>query len=1119
MRPRRGGARARRWCPLLVFVLFVLVVTTFLPSSVVGQEEGEAATLPDEIGGNSTEAGPLVGNATTAEGGALPGEVSTNVTTDTTPSADDAGEGSVENEGAQQQPPEDDFGKLIGNITNSVNDAFNINNCSLLEGLGGCNEPISAADVGVSAIVNSVLGVTSFLAFGVLRTRIKVYRARLASPATTVKPPKLPEGGVMQIFSWIPPVLKMSDQALLASAGLDALMYSRFLMLCVQFFLPVSVLSCGVLLPIHFTAMGDGYNRCESTFENDDRLIRTTVSNMCVGDPLLWVHFIFVYIVLAWAMWLLQKHYVAYSSLRHHYIGIPQKPNRWFDRYIKEGGTIDELRSPSITVASNEDEFLSPTQPSECEELGAVTSPDPSARSLGQTGRKSSLKDIVLSISSWGDTAKAWFKPDKLLNHKGEEPEDLQVFTGSKLQNMSQDEVSNSLTMSRWNGVSDTNVIMTNMSIQDSAGYLPSPTLEEFDHTLNSQKSFAALKWWDIYTERGASGSKKNFEREVMVRPSVRHIKGVNAKQDGLIVSVNAAQYAVLVTDIPRDTLEVESARKSHSRNNSKENRYSLGKDEDFDALEGIDPGDDICGRVFKQIFPDSFKHVVPIYNFSEVTRLLLQWDRAAQRLEIYEALFELKGVRPTMKTGFLGLWGERVDAITHFKDVIEELDSDIKRARKRAKFSSERKASFVLFDNQIDAAVAAQSVLLPLDGTKFVTHRAPGPDNINWLTLFKSNKEKFLRRLLVLPIILIIMLLPAGFFSSAMAVVDSLFCTASTPVYWPWYCESQSAFQKLLKRLVTGWLPSLLVTLWQNVIVTRAFYMVSLVECVAFSLSGVDKRITSLYFYWDFFNIFLGSVLGAALFTMIGQAVSLDNVREIMEALGKGIVSSSTFLTNYVMLRALFLVPFKLFFPHPGLLGYVLRNALSVTFTGVGITRRQRFQAWEPKSFMYGREAGTSLLMTLIGVAYCSTSPITVAIVAIYFLGIFVVIRHHLLYVYARNYESGGELWPILFDRFVVMLVSLSYFAACQMITKQAWPQALVLFVTTPVICWKFWSICNKRYREVSENVPLDIGWRQPKAAVPPQMYIPSELRSQSVGWHPEQGKAWSGYGLPRWL
>ena len=107
-------------------------------------------------------------------------------------------------------------------------------------------------------------------------------------------------------------------------------------MLSVQFFVPISVVSLGVLLPVHYTAEGDGYNRCEypNPKQNADRLFRTTVSNMCPNEPLLWVHFVFVYLVLAWAMWLLQKHYVAYSSLRHHYIGIPQKPNRWFVRSV-----------------------------------------------------------------------------------------------------------------------------------------------------------------------------------------------------------------------------------------------------------------------------------------------------------------------------------------------------------------------------------------------------------------------------------------------------------------------------------------------------------------------------------------------------------------------------------------------------------------------------------------------------------------------------------------------------------------------------------------------------------------------------------------------------------------
>ena len=141
--------------------------------------------------------------------------------------------------------------QLIGDFTNDAVGTFNIQNCSLLEGLAGCGNNITASDVGTSAIVNAILGLLSFLGFGILRSRIKIYRARLASPATTVKPPRLPEGGLSQIFSWIPPVLLMSDQSLLECSGLDALMYTRFLMLSVQFFVPISVVSLGVRLPVH----------------------------------------------------------------------------------------------------------------------------------------------------------------------------------------------------------------------------------------------------------------------------------------------------------------------------------------------------------------------------------------------------------------------------------------------------------------------------------------------------------------------------------------------------------------------------------------------------------------------------------------------------------------------------------------------------------------------------------------------------------------------------------------------------------------------------------------------------------------------------------------------------
>ena len=61
--------------------------------------------------------------------------------------------------------------QLIGDFTNDAVGTFYVQNCSLLEGLAGCGNNITASDVGTSAIVNAILGLLSFLGFGILRVR------------------------------------------------------------------------------------------------------------------------------------------------------------------------------------------------------------------------------------------------------------------------------------------------------------------------------------------------------------------------------------------------------------------------------------------------------------------------------------------------------------------------------------------------------------------------------------------------------------------------------------------------------------------------------------------------------------------------------------------------------------------------------------------------------------------------------------------------------------------------------------------------------------------------------------------------------------------------------------
>ena len=54
----------------------------------------------------------------------------------------------------------------------------------------------------------------------------------------------------------------------------------------------------------------------------------------------------------------------------------------------------------------------------------------------------------------------------------------------------------------------------------------------------------------------------------------------------------------------------------------------------------------------------------------------------------------------------------------------------------------------------------------------------------------------------------------------------------------------------KLFKKLIIGWLPPILLTVWQ-IVVMRVLYYIACAEGRSVSLSQIDRRIGSLYFYW----------------------------------------------------------------------------------------------------------------------------------------------------------------------------------------------------------------------------------------------------------------------------
>lgn len=182
-------------------------------------------------------------------------------------------------------------------------------------------------------IIDVIIGALCLLGFVVWRGRFKIYYGRLVLPNVRSRPPPMQLGGHRQLWSWLVPVFHVRDAELLKTAGLDALMSIRVIRFGLLMLLPMTILGIGVVLPVNFTGgyytvetsgatptEGSGVNVTDGSPNSTDYLtsqfLRMTMSNIPPRSPLLWIHFVFVYIFVAWTCQLLVQYSKEYVALR-----------------------------------------------------------------------------------------------------------------------------------------------------------------------------------------------------------------------------------------------------------------------------------------------------------------------------------------------------------------------------------------------------------------------------------------------------------------------------------------------------------------------------------------------------------------------------------------------------------------------------------------------------------------------------------------------------------------------------------------------------------------------------------------------------------------------------------
>jgi hypothetical protein len=90
-------------------------------------------------------------------------------------------------------------------------------------------------------------------------------------------------------------------------------------------------------------------------------------------------------------------------------------------------------------------------------------------------------------------------------------------------------------------------------------------------------------------------------------------------------------------------------------------------------------------------------------------------------------------------------------------------------------------------------------------------------------------------------------------------------------------------------------------------------------------SLSGIDRRVASLYFFWNVFNVFLGGMLGGSLSRLTSIFVK-GEINAALMSIGTALPSASNFFINFVILQGFGMVPLRILYPSIGVFSDLFR-------------------------------------------------------------------------------------------------------------------------------------------------------------------------------------------------
>jgi hypothetical protein len=334
----------------------------------------------------------------------------------------------------------------------------------------------------------------------------------------------------------------------------------------------------------------------------------------------------------------------------------------------------------------------------------------------------------------------------------------------------------------------------------------------------------------------------------------------------------------------------------------------------------------------------------------------------------------------------------------------------------------------------------------------------APEPRDVYWDNLNLPPSELGVRTIVINVIVFLLVFFwagPVGVFSSFLNLdsLDRIFPGIS----------KIAGMSPILKSLIQGFLPTVGVIIFLAV-VPRILLSLCRQQGIQ-SHSEIAHSLYNKYFTFILFNVVL-------VFTIVGtwaQAVNkvYHNIGELALLLAQSLPRVAPFFVNYTILRGIGLFPMQLL-----QLADIVNLAIQKMFSR---TPRDYAEARAPPQLPYGVVYSNATLAFVVILIYSCIKPMILIFGVIYFAVGYLVFKYQLLYVYFHPNESGGQIWPMVYNRLTLGLVTFQVTMLGLFMLKQAYFFGIMLAPLPAGTVW-FWYWTTNAYHLTARHIPLEL-------------------------------------------